>query len=78
MKMFMSSLDLWNNDIEKWYDGLPKKGICSLKEFIKVFCGFVDYPLMDGGPSSCWAFMPWVGVLLHLGMNPLGHKAWGS
>ena len=38
MKMFMLSLNLWNNNIDKRYDGIPKKGICSLEEFIKVFC----------------------------------------
>ena len=38
MKIFMLSFDLTNDDVYEWYEGLPKKGVHSIEEFIKVFC----------------------------------------
>ena len=37
--------------------------------------GFVNYPLVGGSPPSCWAFKPWVGDMMLLGMTTLGHMA---
>ena len=39
--------------------------------------GFVYYPFMGGSPLLCWAFLPWVGAPVLLGIDPLGHMAQG-